>query len=163
MGLYFFDSSALVKRYARETGTAWVISLTDPAAANSLYVARITGAEVVAAIHKKVRKKEVAVADAAAAIANFRHDFFNQYNVLEVTEQIVNKAMDLIGAHPLRGYDGVQLAAAADVHEQSVAQIIALGIPPPGPSPLVLVSADDDLNAAASAEGLVVEDPRKHP
>ena len=32
MAVYFFDSSALVKRYAQETGSAWVEILTDPQA-----------------------------------------------------------------------------------------------------------------------------------
>ena len=33
---YFFDTSALVKRYAKEVGTAWVFSLVRPAAGNRL-------------------------------------------------------------------------------------------------------------------------------
>ncbi|MET0650007.1 MAG: type II toxin-antitoxin system VapC family toxin [Pyrinomonadaceae bacterium] len=63
MGIYFFDSSALVKRYASEAGTAWLISITDPAAANSIYISRITGAEVIAAITRKVRNVEVTASD----------------------------------------------------------------------------------------------------
>jgi len=43
----------------------------------------------------------------------------------------------------------VQLAAALDIHRQD-------------PS-LILVSADVDLNTAATAEGLPVEDPNLHP
>ena len=39
---YFPDSSALAKRYIAETGSGWVQTLTDPAAANTIYVARIT-------------------------------------------------------------------------------------------------------------------------
>ena len=33
MTAYFFDSSATVKRYVRETGTAWVLSITAPTVA----------------------------------------------------------------------------------------------------------------------------------
>ncbi len=51
--------------------------------------------------------------------------------------------------HVLRAYDAVQLAAALDILRQDAA--------------LILVSADADLNAAASAEGLPVEDPNLHP
>lgn len=47
MTAYFFDSSALVKRYVRETGTTWVIGiLRSPA--NSIYVAQIAEVEVAA-------------------------------------------------------------------------------------------------------------------
>lgn len=30
MGVYYFDTSALVKRYVTETGTGWVGTLLDP-------------------------------------------------------------------------------------------------------------------------------------
>ena len=53
MASYFLDSSALVKRYAAETGSAWVESLTDPRAGNRIYVAAIAHVEVVAAIARK--------------------------------------------------------------------------------------------------------------
>lgn len=36
MAVYVVDSSALVKRYVRENGTAWVRGLTDPAAGHTL-------------------------------------------------------------------------------------------------------------------------------
>jgi hypothetical protein len=51
----FFDSSALVKRYLTETGSAWVISLTDPAAGNSIILAEITRVEVAAALGSRHR------------------------------------------------------------------------------------------------------------
>lgn len=57
-------------------------------------------------------------------------------------------------SHRLRGYDAVQLTAALVVHERS----LAAGLPG-----LALVCADDDLNAAARAEGLAAENPNAHP
>lgn len=53
MSVYFFDSSALVKRYANEAGTGWVKGITDPTSPNSIYVAELTGVEVISAIMKK--------------------------------------------------------------------------------------------------------------
>lgn len=46
MAVSVVDSSALVKRYVRENGTAWVRGLTDPAAGHTLYIAGITGVTV---------------------------------------------------------------------------------------------------------------------
>ncbi len=40
MTVYYFDSSAIVKRYISETGTAWVISIVDPAMGNRIYRAK---------------------------------------------------------------------------------------------------------------------------
>lgn len=50
MAAYFFDSSAVVKRYVHEMGTAWVLSVTAPTAGHFIYIAHITGVEVVSAI-----------------------------------------------------------------------------------------------------------------
>ena len=41
MGAYYFDSSALVKRYAAETGSLWVRSLTDPEAGHNIFTAQL--------------------------------------------------------------------------------------------------------------------------
>src|SRR5947209_8156970 len=66
--------------------------------------------------------------------------------------------MALIESHTLRGYDGVQLAAALELNDL----ISSVGMPVAVGSTLTLVSADDDLNLAAVAEGLTLEDPRSH-
>jgi hypothetical protein len=110
---------------------------------------------------KKVRltKNPLPRADAQKAIAEFRNDFASQYEILGVTDALVQKAMVLPEKHKLRGYDAVQLAAALVVSSQSIQQ----GIPATGVPPLVLVACDDDLLRAAQAEGLVVDDPRNHP
>ena len=55
--------------------------------------------------------------------------------------------------HGLRGYDAVQLAAVLQVRDERVAL---------GATPIILVSADTELNAAAMAEGLLVENPNNH-
>jgi hypothetical protein len=47
----------------------------------------------------------------------------------------------------------VQLAAAVEIHRRGD----ALGLPV-----LTLVSADEDLNVAATAEGLAMENPNTH-
>jgi uncharacterized protein len=159
VSIYYLDSSAIVKRHVAEVGSAWIISITDPAAGNHIYVANITGVEVPAAINKRIRMGDINAADAATAITNFENDMANQYNLLEVTEPILKSAAALTSNYKLRAYDAVQLAVALEINKQ----LLALGIPAAGMPALTLVSADDDLNNAAAAEGLNVDDPRKHP
>lgn len=159
MAVYFFDSSALVKRYVLETGTNWVQLITDPTAFNSIFIAQVTGVEIITAITRRVRMRDTSQPDAALAIADFRNDFANQYSPIEVTDQVISRAMSLAEAHPLRAYDAIQLATALEVNDQSV----ALGMTGLGVPALTLVSADADLNSAAIREGLVVEDPNAHP
>ena len=158
MPFYFFDTSALVKRYALEDGRKWVQGLTNPATTNRIYIARITGAEVIAAIMQNLRMGHNTSADAAKGIADFRFDFANQYQVIEITDTVVARAMALIESHKLRGYDGVQLASALELNDV----ILSNGLSTVGVSPLTLASADGDINLAAPAEGLNVESPQAH-
>jgi predicted nucleic acid-binding protein len=146
---YFLDTSTVVKRYVQEIGTAWVQSLTSPAAGHALFLVRITLAEVVAAVTRRERGGSLAAAAAAQALADFQYDFAQQYFVVDVSAGLVAQAAALARTHGLRGYDAVQLAAACEVHAQA-------------PS-LTLLSADADLNTAAAAEGLRVDDPNRHP
>mgnify|MGYP001026931193 CR=1 FL=1 len=154
MGVYFFESSALVKRYATETGPPWVCRLTDPVSGNEIYIARLTGVELIAAFVRKARAGEITPSDAQRAVANFKADWATQYQIVEITAAVVNRAMEYAERYGLRGYDAVQLAVAYELN--AVRQ--DMGLPP-----LVFVCADNDLNRAAVAEGMVVEDPNHHP
>ena len=154
MGAYYFDSSALVKRYADETGSLWVRSLTDPQGGHDIFTAHITGIEVVAAIARKTRMHEISADDATTAIRTFKSHFTTQYQIVLMTTVIVDRAMELAEKHRLRGYDATQLTSALIVH----AELAASGV-----SQLVFVSADANLNAVAQAENLSVQNPNDHP
>jgi len=69
---YYLDTSALVKRYAREQGSAWVRMLLDPSARHALYTIRLTGPELVAALARKARTGEMTTANAALVVADVR-------------------------------------------------------------------------------------------
>ena len=56
--------------------------------------------------------------------------------------------------HGLRAYDAVQLAAAIALNGQRLAA---------GTSAVTLISADQELNAAAATEGSSFDDPNLHP
>lgn len=154
MAAYYGDSSALTKRYVREIGSAWVIALTDPAAGHRIYTALVSGAEIVAALTRRTRIGPLPAAAAAAAIAAFRGQFHAWFGVVRVTDGILERAMDLAERYAVRGYDAIQLACAPAVRDVLVAA---------GGGPLPLLSADNNLNAAAAAEGLLADDPNAHP
>jgi uncharacterized protein len=146
---HFLDTGAVVKRYILETGTTWVQALTDPMATHSHFLVRITLAEIVSAVTRREKGGSITPANAVTALADFHHDFTQQSLVIEVSRTLVDRAVLLARKHALRGYDAVQLGAALEVQAFE-------------PS-LVLVSADRDLNSAAMAEGLTVENPNNHP
>lgn len=153
MPAYFFDSSAIVKRYVKENGSAWVISKASPATGTRIYIASITGVEVVAALARKRKGKLVSSLAAAEAVSLFHHDFANQYRIIEISDSVVARAMALAEAHALRGYDAVQLGAVLEVNRRRT----NLGAPP-----LTFVTGDGELLTAAAAEGLLTDNPNTH-
>jgi uncharacterized protein len=116
VAVYLFDSSAIVKRYVQEIGTAWVQGLAHLRAGHLIYLARITGVEVCAAIIRRVRLGTVVPPAAAASLARFRLDLSEEYLVVEITAPLFTDAMRLVEAHGLRAYDAVQLAAALELN-----------------------------------------------
>jgi predicted nucleic acid-binding protein len=150
---YFFDSSALVKQYVNEQGSAWVEATLDPAADAHIYVASITGVEVVAALARKQKGNLVSPTDATAAILSFEQDFANEYRVIDINDMVITRAMALARAHTLKGYDAVQLASALEVNGRRVSL---------GARPLTLITGDKELLGAATAEGLPTDDPNAH-
>lgn len=154
MVVYFVDSSALVKRYVSETGSTWVSDLFDPKLDNEVLIAAITGVEIVAAIARRARGGSIGITDATAACNQFRSDLLSDYQVIDITENIITSAMQLAESRGLRGYDAVQLAAACAVNTVCVAN---------GLYTVIFVSADNELNVAAASEGLMIENPNNYP
>jgi predicted nucleic acid-binding protein len=154
MAAFIFRASGIVKRYLMEIGSGWVQGLTDPAAAHEVFLTRITRLEIVAAVTRRGRGDPLSASAAPALLAQFRHDSAHRYTILEVTPPLLADAERLAESHGLRAYDAVQLAVAADLHRERLAN---------GLSKPTLISADQELNAAAIAEGLDVDDPMAHP
>jgi len=155
MTTFFLDSSALAKRYLTEIGSAWIALLTDPVAGNSIVVADIARVEVSAAIAARQRAAGGISRDERDALVSLLlHHFDAEYVIAPLSNLIIDQAVRLTQTHRLRGYDAVQLATALDT------QVTALAVGLPA---LTFVAADDDLLAAARAQGLAAENPNLHP
>lgn len=149
MAFYQMDSSAVVKNYVNEVGSAWVKSLYIPPS-NIMSVIRITMVEVSSALARKYRLGEITEAERNRALVWFLYDCRNRYQIVEVGYQMVNVAIQLTRRYPLRGYDAVQLAAAVRINRDLVSNHLP---------PLVFVSADNQLCSTAAMEGLITENP----
>lgn len=155
MSDYYLDSSALVKRYLPEVGTAWVRTLTDPAAGNTISSAEITRVEVAAAFAARHRSpSSITRRERDGAVRLLSRHCTAEYGLVAASPGILDRAVDLTQRHRLRGYDAVQLATALAVE----ASLRAAGLPS-----LTFVVADADLVAAARVEGLAADDPNLHP
>jgi predicted nucleic acid-binding protein len=153
MAVYYLDTSALVKRYAQEPGTAWILSLTDVVAEHDVYTVRVTGPEMIAALFRKARTGEISPEEAERSAENFRADWQHQYQIVEVIASVADRAMELAQKHGPCGYDAVHLASALALQQMRE----AMGLPP-----LTFVSADTQQREVATAEGFPVEDPNEY-
>lgn len=152
--LYYFDSSAVVKRYAPERGSEWVTFIVEPTKENTIHVGQIGIVEIAAALSRKVRTKELARKDYEVALWLFLADVRNEeYIIAPPSDKVVEMAVDLTRRHPLRGYDAVHLATAIMLNTA----LLEAEFPP-----LVFVSADMALCEAARHEGLSADNPNEH-
>jgi uncharacterized protein len=106
----YLDTSAIVKKYVPEKGSAEVIRAI--AEARAVGTARIAKAEVSAAFGKAIRIGLMTAKAASRCREVFLKDWPNYY-VTEVSESVVNRAETFAWTHQLRGYDAVHLGAAS--------------------------------------------------
>jgi predicted nucleic acid-binding protein len=159
MVIYYLDASALVKYYIREPGSAWVRALVDARLpdsglrANQVLMSEASIAECAAAFAILNRTRRISRKTRDGAFRAFmRHISGEVFYPLPVRTSDFQFAAHLTQRHPLKAYDAVQLAVAL-----RYARILAaFGLP------LVFVSGDAALLAAARAEGLPTENPFDH-
>lgn len=150
MGLYYLDTSALVKLYVRELGTEEMIRLASPSSGHRLAVLALARIEFRAAVRQRERKGDVPHDAAQALIARMEQHLQNLYLVQLVTEAVVEEAAALVDRHTLRAYDAVQLAGCLALRSRLRES----------PS---FVCFDRQLVRAAEQEGLTVFDPFAEP
>lgn len=151
---YFWDSSALIKRYITETGTGWVRALLLPSAKHTILLAQITPIELASALARRQREGSVAPRTAQAARLFIERHIRRQYVVLGLSNAIVERAKALVNQHMLRAYDAVQLATALEANQRLLAN---------QNTPVIVVSGDQRLLAIATTEGLATENPNTYP
>lgn len=118
--ILFCDSSALVKLYVEEEGTATMSGLV--AASEIVAVCRIAWAECMSALARRAREQP----QDAKAIGQARQRFVADWPhclTVEVTQQVVELAGDYADTFALRAYDAVQLAAAQLLHAEVPGQV----------------------------------------
>jgi predicted nucleic acid-binding protein len=158
MSAYFFETSALVKCYIIEPGSAWVrqlgnaLDLETNERSNQVSISQIAIVEAAAAFAILVRRGLISKREGKDAYDRFIHDVEREYRVVNLTPSTVERAAQLTQQHPLKAYDAIQLAvglSAGDVLRMSELT-------------LVFVTSDNALLQAAQAEGLTTENPYDH-
>ena len=101
MNIFFFDTSALVKRYVDENGSEWVKETTSVANNNPIILSHITWVEVLSAFTRLNREQKISDIDLDESIEIFQYDWNFQYNSIEVDGFIIKSSGDLfpLGKH----------------------------------------------------------------
>jgi len=146
--ILYCDTSALVKRYVEEEGTAEVDALWDKAI--EVATSTVAYAEGMAAFRRKRREGVLSKRGYACAVAAFDEEHFS-FVLVQISPQLNRIVQRLIGEYPLRGFDAIHLASALIVKENW--------------TNVVFACFDKGLNLAARREGLkmVFEAPVKEP
>ncbi|MDT4966664.1 MAG: uncharacterized protein QOJ64_1401 [Acidobacteriota bacterium] len=120
---------------------------------NVLHVSSLAEVETISALTRRLNRRDIDQDEFDGACDDLRQDFATQYRIVALTEATIRNAASLARKRGLRAYDAVQLAAALET-SRIFSKVEA--------TQLTVVSADAELNAAAIAEGLNVEDPNTH-
>ena len=154
MASAYFDSSALVKRYVNEVGSAWVRRMLSHPVQEIIYTVLLTQAEVLSALQRKVRERQLTQDRATVLAQRVTSHCAWRYRLLAISPALAAHASVLLQMYPLRAYDAIHLACALLVQRRAQ----QYGVPLPR-----FVSADATLLTAAAAEGFVVDNPLLHP
>ena len=107
--ILFLDSSAIVKLYADEEGSAIVRAGVQRAAQVVCHV--IAYVEIRAALARKHRLGDIDEKALAVLKREFGRDW-PRFERVAVTEALVHRAAELAETHAMTGFDSVHLAAA---------------------------------------------------
>jgi predicted nucleic acid-binding protein len=121
--ILYVDSSAIVKRYVLEEGSAEVETAINQAEA--VGTTTISRVEVLAALTKAVRMRVIPETEARAAVSAFNKSWRDLVRT-RITERLVKHAASLAWDHGLRGYDAVQLASGA-AWQQALGRHVTFG------------------------------------
>ncbi|MBI3998026.1 MAG: type II toxin-antitoxin system VapC family toxin [Armatimonadetes bacterium] len=136
----YLDTSALIKRFVAERGSPLVSAIVTRG--GPIATAKIAYAEVYAGLTRKRRDGGLSEGRYLTVCRQFERDW-KAYVRVDLWDEILLLARDLIRRHPLRGFDAIHLASALSLRS-------ALG------EDITFAAADERLVRAAEAEGLGV-------
>ena len=134
----YLDTSALIKRFVAEKGSALIHAIVTQT--GSVATAKIAYVEVYAGLARKHREGHLSDRQYSLSCRQFESDW-RAYLRVDLRDEILLIARDLIQRHPLRGFDAIHLASALNLKS-------ALG------EDITFAAADERLLRAAEAERL---------
>lgn len=148
--IYLLDTSALVKRYLNEAGSAYIRRLFQTPGI-IFYQTFLTPLEAASALYRRRRAGQLSIEELSLLLKSYAIHSREEYLLLPYSQSLMDTAGSLIARYPLQALDAIQLASALKLRDT---------LPTDAPS-LIFLSADDRLVTAARQEHLQAENPEK--
>lgn len=151
MLIFYFDASALAKRYVKEKGSEIIVRIFSAVEVTRMRALMIGLAEVVSIF---VRKKNGGVISPAlfhSSLLLFKQEILENlhFKKLDVESILISRAIPLIEKHSINATDAAVLRSALDIKQFENER----------GNELILVTSDKRLETAAKSEGLRVINP----
>ena len=149
---FYFDASALVKRYIREIGSDTIISLFENVPLNRLRCLTLGAAEVFWICVRKKNDGRITPHEFTHAVVNLTREVTSDasdFYTVPVPDSLVWTSLNLVETHSINSVDAIVLRSAIE----TAGELNSTG------DTLVLVASDQRLLRAASNEGLLIFNP----
>jgi hypothetical protein len=151
--LYYLDSSALIKAYLPEKGSAWIEELV---VAETIAISMLAVSEVASALSRRVREGTIR-ADQRQRLFDTFLAHTGRFQVMRVSPEVIDDAAAIL----LRDPPGAGLRTLDAIHLATAQRSFILARQAASESG-VLVAADRRLRDAALALGTAVDNPEEH-
>jgi predicted nucleic acid-binding protein len=110
LGLYFLDTSALVKLYVQEAGTDRLLRLINSSSANRFAVLSLSLVEARSAIRRRERAGDLDQDAANFVLESLQTHMESRFLRQAVNDTLIDAALEVVDRYALRAYDAMQLA-----------------------------------------------------
>lgn len=148
MNYFLFDTSALIKRYAPETGTPLINQLFESVPRQQMLVPVLVFGELLSILVRKKNSGQISEMSYLQALADSQSEMINM-TIQSVSDDLVWNSLALIEKYSINATDAIILRCALDMAHT----ILTLG------HSLVLVTSDIRLANSAQLSNLVVWNP----
>jgi predicted nucleic acid-binding protein len=142
--MIYFDSSALVKQYIEEIGSARVNALLLET--KTIATSRLAYPEILSAITRRHKAGDIKITDFERIKKQFKANW-QSFTIIEIHKEIIELIDSIIEKYALRGADSIHLSTAIWLRNNSGREIL-------------FVAADGELLQAAKKEKMQICNPQ---
>jgi predicted nucleic acid-binding protein len=156
MGLAFLDTSAVVKLYVRERGSAWIRRFVKK---QKIVISELTLFEIITVLRRRHSEGEFTEKQARILINRILNDVLT-FEVIKLggntqVDALLAQSFSLPVMLRLRALDGILMIAAAEALDFAKNSV--------PPEPFTFISSDVQFLRVMQHQGYTVENPEDHP